>query len=225
VRSTNLIWTLGTLGVVVPLLVACSSPRDPLGIAYRKANAPEVTPEYGVELDASVDAATPGTTAPASPPADASVPDTAAPAPVVTQVSDLAYVVVANGYGPAEKDMSNGEMAANDGAPLKLDGVAYAKGLGVHAGSEITVPLGGKYKTFLVDVGVDDEVLDNGSIVFQVSADGAGLFDSGAMTGATPMKQVSVDVTGKQELKLVVTDGGDGIGSDHGDWAGARLVK
>jgi alpha-galactosidase len=223
VPSKNLVRALGLVGLVLPTIVACSSPRDPLGIAYRKANAPAVTPDHGIELDAAVDTPAAAPTSSSAP--DASVAEAAPPAAVETPVTDLAFVVVANGYGPAEKDMSNGEINANDGLPITLQGVAYAKGLGVHSGSEITVPLGGQYKTFVADVGVDDEVAANGSIVFQVLGDGAGLFDSGPMTGDTPTKPVSVDVTGMQELKLVVTDNGDGNASDHGDWAGARLVK
>ena len=36
----------------------------------------------------------------------------------------------ANGWGPAEKDQSNGEAAAGDGKPLTLNGTVFAKGLG-----------------------------------------------------------------------------------------------
>jgi hypothetical protein len=221
VRVTKLIWSLG---VVAPLVVACSSPADPLGLARRKSIAPTLPSATTAEVDASVpDGAAPTSPAPA---ADASVAEAAAPdAAVVSQISDLAYTVVANGFGPAEKDTSNGEDAANDGAPIKLEGVVYPKGLGVHAGSEITLALNAQYTTFLADVGVDDEVADRGSIVFQVLADDIVVFDSGTMTGATPTKTVNVSVAGKQQLKLVVTDAGDGIASDHGDWAGARLVK
>src|SRR5690606_24960943 len=39
----------------------------------------------------------------------------------------------------------------------------------------------------------------------------------------TVMKFVSVDITGKKQLKLVVTDAGDGNGHDHADWADAKL--
>jgi len=34
-----------------------------------------------------------------------------------------------------------------------------------------------------------------------------------------------VSVKGKSELKLVVTDGGDGVSGDHADWAGAYLLN
>ena len=229
VRANTFFSMFGSLGVVASLMAACSAPADPLGIARRKAEAPgsRIVPSGG---SADGDASTSTSTAPAvdasSPTVvDASVVDAADAAVVATQVSDLAFVEVANGFGPAEKDMSNGADGAADGVPLKLDGVTYAKGIGCHAASEITVPLGGQYKTFLADVGVDDEVGDNGTVVFQVSADGASLFDSGTMTGAGPTKQVIVDVTGKIELKLVVTDAADGIAYDHADWANARLVK
>jgi hypothetical protein len=50
-------------------------------------------------------------------------------------VSDLALTVVSNGWGPLERDRSNGDLAAGDGSPLTLNGVTYAKGLGVHAPS------------------------------------------------------------------------------------------
>ena len=227
VRATTLLSMLGSIGVVASLMAACSAPADPLGIARRKADAPgsPIAPNGTVtDLDASV----PNPPAPDAAPlvsADASMVDAADAAVVTTQVSDLAFVEVVNGFGPAEKDMSNGEDGAADGVPLKLDGVTYAKGIGVHAASEITVPLGGQYKTFFADVGVDDEVGDNGTVVFQVLADGVPLFDSGMMTGAGPTKQVMVDVTGKTELKLVVTDAADGNGYDHADWANARLSK
>jgi hypothetical protein len=39
------------------------------------------------------------------------------------------------------------------------------------------------------------------------------------------MRHVDVSVAGVRLLRLVVTDAGDGINSDHADWAGARLVS
>ena len=76
--------------------------------------------------------------------------------------------------------------------------------------------------TFQSDVGLDDEVGTNGSVVFQVYLDGTKTYDSGAMTGATATKSINLDLTGKSELRLVVTNGGDNIDYDHADWADAR---
>lgn len=153
-----------------------------------------------------------------------STPDDGTPIRTEVYLSDLDIQVVANGYGPLERDMSNGEQEPNDGKPISLGGVQYSKGLGVHAASEVIVALGGNYATFLSDIGVDDEVGDKGSVVFRVIVDGATRFDSGTMTGTSETKKIELDVSGKQELKLVVTGGDDNV-SDHADWAGARLVK
>jgi hypothetical protein len=50
------------------------------------------------------------------------------------------------------------------------------------------------------------------------------LFTSGVLTGANPSVKVDVSVAGVTELRLVVTDGGNGVGLDHADWANARLI-
>src|SRR5262249_24420873 len=87
----------------------------------------------------------------------------------VTYVSDLPFALPpVNGWGPVERDTSNGEQAPGDGRPITLNGVVYAKGLDVHAYSEVTFDLAGQYLWFLSDVGVDDEVGDRGSVVFEV---------------------------------------------------------
>jgi NPCBM/NEW2 domain len=124
-----------------------------------------------------------------------------------------------------EKDRSNGETAAGDGRAITLNGVVHAKGLGVHARSEVRYALGGACSTFESSVGVDDETpSSSGSVTFEVWADGAKLFDSGQMTGASATKNAKVDLTGKRELTLIATDAGDGPGTDHADWASARIT-
>ena len=50
------------------------------------------------------------------------------------------------------------------------------------------------------------------------------LWKSGVLTGGHPAVPVKVDVTGVRTLGLRVTDGGDGTGSDHADWAEAGIV-
>jgi glucose/arabinose dehydrogenase len=143
--------------------------------------------------------------------------------PITTYLSDLNWISATNGWGPVEKDRSNGEQGATDGRTITLNGVTYTKGLGVHAVSDVRFALNGAYKTFLSDIGLDDEVGGNGSVIFQVYADGALLYDSGTMLGSSATKQVNVDVTGKNELRLVVTIAGDNDWYDHADWANARL--
>ena len=129
-----------------------------------------------------------------------------------------------NGWGPYERDRSNAEQAPGDGRPLTLNGAVYPKGLGVHANSQLEYDLGGRFKTFEAVVGVDDEVGNNGSVVFEVWADGARLYQSGVLRGPQAGVPVSVDVAGRQRLRLVVANGGDNINYDHADWADARLI-
>lgn len=127
-----------------------------------------------------------------------------------------------NSWGPIEIDHSNGEQAAGDGKTLTLNGKRYTRGFGTHAGSEMRYTLEGADATcnrFTVDVGVDDEVGNKGSVVFQVYLDGQKAYDSGTMTGASATKQVDLNIAGKHELRLVVTDASNGMSYDHADWA------
>ncbi len=138
----------------------------------------------------------------------------------VSYVSDTAFRTVKNGWGPVEKDRSNGDIAAGDGRRLKIGAITYAKGLGVHAGSEVVVPTHGA-TTFTAKVGVDSEVGTSGSVVFQVWNGTTKLADSGVLRGGQAAKALSVDVRGATELRLVVTNAGNGNSGDHADWADA----
>jgi hypothetical protein len=53
---------------------------------------------------------------------------------------------------------------------------------------------------------------------------GEAKFVSPVLTPKQRFVEVDVDVTGAAQLYLVVTDGGDGISSDHADWGEPRLV-
>lgn len=97
--------------------------------------------------------------------------------------------------------------------------------MGTHANSEIVYKLDGQYTSFAALVGVDNEVGTVGSVEFQVVVDNQNVFNSDKMHNNIEPKEVNVNLTGKNELKLIVTDGGDGINSDHADWVNARLIK
>jgi hypothetical protein len=140
-----------------------------------------------------------------------------------TYLSDLTPISATSGWGPVEKDKSNGERAAGDGRTLTLNGVTYAKGLGAHAPSDIRYVLG-NCSAFISDVGVDDEIGSIGSVVFQVYLDNVLAYDSGVMGTTTATRQINLNTTGKSQLGLVVTDAGNTQNSDHADWAGARIT-
>lgn len=137
----------------------------------------------------------------------------------VVALSDLEWTAGRSANGDIHKN------ATWENKPLTLRGVVHPKGLGVHAESEIVYALGGRYSWFLCDVGIDDETGGRGSAVFRVFVDGQPVFDSGVVTHGSPAKKVNVPVSGGRELRLVVTDGGNGNDWDHADWASPRLLR
>ena len=146
------------------------------------------------------------------------------PPNVTTYLSDLPWAGMTNGWGPAERDRANGDVFVGDGQPLALNDRVYARGLGTHAPADVRYRLDSACTSFIADVGVDDEVGDSGSVVFQVWTDGFLRYDSGVMTGKTPARGINLPIAGVRELALVVLDGGDGNNFDHADWADARIL-
>ncbi|MCX4552599.1 MULTISPECIES: NPCBM/NEW2 domain-containing protein [unclassified Streptomyces] len=138
-------------------------------------------------------------------------------------LSDLPAVSSSNGWGPVEKDTSNGETKAGDGSPITINGIVYAKGLGVHAPSAVEYYAGGACSKVSAQVGVDDETGIKGTVTFEIWADGTKVASTGVLTNVDFAHSISADVSGAQVVRLVVTDAGDGNDSDHADWADAKL--
>jgi alpha-galactosidase len=138
-------------------------------------------------------------------------------------LSDLGWTYATNGHGPVELDQTNGEDQPLDGAPIRLRGAAYEKGLGAHAPSLIRYRLGKACSRFIADVGIDDDQDGQGSVHFEVWADGERLLQSGLLTGTSPAYRIDLDVRGRRELRLFVGIGGDSYVLDHAVWAGALL--
>jgi NPCBM/NEW2 domain len=150
---------------------------------------------------------------------------TPGPLPNQRYLSDLAPMSAQNVWGPIESDTSNGENLPGDGRTISIRGQKYARGVGVHAYSELHYDLNAQCSRLTAVVGVDDEVNGMGSVQFRVHTDtNAVLFDSGVMSGSSPAKTMDVDVSGGHTLILVVENGGDGGNYDHADWADAKLT-
>ncbi|MFC9699756.1 NPCBM/NEW2 domain-containing protein [Streptomyces sp. NPDC056943] len=144
---------------------------------------------------------------------------TAAP-PQTVDLSALAWSDARSDFGTVRKDRSV------DGNPIKLNGTTYAKGIGTHANGAVTYNLNGAYARFQSDIGVDDEVTANATVRFEVWGDGVKLYETPAtMTPTSATRSVDIGIAGVNSLVLKVTDTGDGINSDHADWAGAKLVR
>ncbi|HOB76569.1 MAG TPA: NPCBM/NEW2 domain-containing protein [Phycisphaerae bacterium] len=109
--------------------------------------------------------------------------------------------------------------------PMRIADKTFEKGLGHHASGEIIVDLDGQYETFLADVGVQPLPGGAGSVVFKVFVDDQLKFDSGVVKSGDAPRSLSVPVNGATEMRLEVTDAGDGIVCDCANWANARLVR
>jgi hypothetical protein len=145
---------------------------------------------------------------------------TFANAQTVTYLSDINYVSHSQDWGELKLDTSV------DNNPLKIGGVEFEKGLGLHAKAETVYDLtGAGYKSFTGFVGVDDEV-SSATINFEIWVDQNKVWESGNVTDQDDAKEFSVDVTGATTLKLIVGDGGTGsISNAHADWADVKLTS
>lgn len=139
-------------------------------------------------------------------------------------LSDFDWTSTQNSYTAPRKDSSISAQAlrltAEDGSEI-----AYKKGIGAHSTSTIVYELTDKDADYFTSfVGVDRQMYGTvGSVTFQVFVDGEKQFDSGLMNSKDPQQFVEVNISSAKELKLVVTDGSNGNGSDHATWGDAKL--
>ena len=124
---------------------------------------------------------------------------------------------VVQGWGTLQKNRSVWDK------PLTIGGQRFRRGIGTHANSEVVYRLEGKYGRFQAWAGPDMATL--GTMCFAVVVDGQERWKSGKMSRGDAPQRVDVDVTGAQELRLLVDDAGDNIMGDHADWADARLLR
>ena len=126
--------------------------------------------------------------------------------------------VIGRGF-PYRKDLSV------SGAPLRLKGRAYRRGLGVHSQTLLEYSLNGGYTTFAATLGLDDSSRGKGSVTFVVSADGKELLREDFDSTRAPLP-ISIPVSGVRKLILLVDYGADKLDlGDHADWVNARLTK
>jgi hypothetical protein len=110
------------------------------------------------------------------------------------------------------------------GGGLSIRGKAFRKGIGVHAYSSLTYDLKKGHEKFLVTLGIDDCAGGLGNAVFEVYADGVKVATE-TMRGRDAARELSLDVSAVDSLRLVVDFGEDGGVGDYADWAAARLIR
>ena len=109
------------------------------------------------------------------------------------------------------------------GSEIAIDNIRYSQGLGTHAASELVFPLDGKHHRFEAKVGIDDRGGPPGSAIFRVILDGKEAFNSGVMKFQMPAKDVSLDLSGAKEMRLITAQATGSPEGDHTDWAEARI--
>ncbi|MFH1229908.1 MAG: NPCBM/NEW2 domain-containing protein [Planctomycetota bacterium] len=116
------------------------------------------------------------------------------------------------------------------GQPICLQGKKYFKGLSVHANCELRYKLNKNYQRFYATIGLDDTAIIQsgdfeGSVKFIVYLDGQKVYESDTFKRAVKPADISIDIKGGDELRLVVNDAGDGYILDRAAWASAYLTK
>ncbi|MGL5550608.1 MAG: NPCBM/NEW2 domain-containing protein, partial [Culicoidibacterales bacterium] len=141
-------------------------------------------------------------------------------------LSDLDWETATQSYKTPQKDGNlNGKalsLTSEDG-----EAIIYDKGLGTHANAEIVYQLPvDQYVRFQSYIGIEHDMSHRtGTVTFEVYVDGEKRYDSGVMKAGHPQKYFSLDITGASELKLVVTDAGNGNGADHATWGNPVLLS
>jgi alpha-galactosidase len=113
------------------------------------------------------------------------------------------------------------------GNPLVIAGQTYRRGLLAHAPSKIVVQLDSPGKRFTAVVGLDSNDLTRpglGSVVFSVAVNGKVVARSPVLREGMKGAPLDIDLGGATSFVLEAGDAGDGIASDHADWADAKIV-
>ncbi|TDE89582.1 carbohydrate-binding protein [Occultella glacieicola] len=142
-----------------------------------------------------------------------------------TDLVDCRPIAAANGFGPVERDMSNGPGNPKDGAPMTVAGAIYERGLGVCSPAEVTYAIGGLAGEFSCLVGIDDETPGHVATV-TVRGDDEVLARL-ELTSGEPAQEVRVGVEGRVRLSLTVADpsGAAPDARPHIDWINPQLHR
>ncbi len=112
------------------------------------------------------------------------------------------------------------------GQPIRLGGVTYSRGLGLHSRCVLTYQLDGRYSLLLAKAGIDDNAARAGRAVLSVLADGKKLLDAQPLAAGEAPRELRLDLKGVKELTILADFSPDGLDvGGHVDLADAVLVK
>ena len=164
-------------------------------------------------------------------PAAISVPKERPPVPPAPDIylDTLQPLSAKNGWGKLAVN------ASVQGQALTVGGKRYEHGLGCHAKALIVYKIPAGAKRFVAVAGIDDEKQNDerASVTFEVYGDVKEMGEEPEELAKSPVlssKSVrawafNVELTERhRELRLVVTDAGDGDKADHADWVDAGFI-
>ncbi len=127
-------------------------------------------------------------------------------------VENLDLALMSQGWGTPTRNRSVG------GRRLIVGGQGYQHGVGTHAESIFRINLKTAAVRFTAKVGLDDEVANQGAVVFEVLVDGQTRARTPIMRGGNPARGISVNLRGAGEMTLLVVPAAGKISYDHADW-------
>jgi hypothetical protein len=142
----------------------------------------------------------------------------------ISYLSDLEVAVTAPPQVAGEPYFTYLRDKNQDGAPLKLDGVTYAKGLWLYPDTTLTYKLGGDFRELKMLVGIDEGVpVANSTVRLVITADGKNLF-AAKVSRKDAAKALNLDVKGVKELRITLERDGLYLGNQI-NLAEARVQK
>ncbi len=132
------------------------------------------------------------------------------------KLTEFPYASHKQGWGSLHKNESI------EGHDFKVDNKFYNEGFGTHAASETVFNIEGKYKTFKMAYGLDEESLCSDGVQLQVLADGNVIFDSGSFSYGK-LKNLDVNIENVKVLTLKALPLKN-IDCDHVDFINPALI-
>lgn len=123
------------------------------------------------------------------------------------------YSTISTGWQTPGKNVSC------EGNPIRVGGITYEKGIGVHANSSVTYRTEEKYTRIAGVAGIDNEVT-GGNAIFRIYADNMLIYEKELSGGQKD--EFDLSISGVAEIRLM-TDSNGVDSEDHTDWADVRL--
>jgi hypothetical protein len=99
------------------------------------------------------------------------------------------------------------------GRPLRVGSRSFTRGLAIHSKTRLLYRLGGEFRRFTAEVGIDPEI-ESGDALLKIVGDGKPLLEENVVA-LEPPRSISLPVDGVVELQIIVDYGRDKL--DIGD--------